>query len=138
MRFTIVFTALLSLLVSGCESKDQAVHGKIQLSLELQKQLKPTAALYLIARRPGEITGPPLAVVKFGQPLLFPVDFSLSAKDMMMPGQTFEGNLVIMARVSQSGAAIPVNAGDVEGFMSAPYVPVGAKDVEIQLDQVRK
>jgi hypothetical protein len=128
-------------LLGGCHSADhaeQSISGQAQLSVELQRTLKPTAALYVIARRPGALTGPPLVVKRFAPPLLFPLSFSLSGADLMMPGQAFEGNLTLMARVSQSGAATPIRDGDIEGFAAASYVPVGTQEIYIELNQVRK
>jgi len=43
-----------------------------------------------------------------------------------------------MARISQSGAATPVQAGDIEGFPKASFLTVGDREVEIELSQVRK
>lgn len=123
---------------SGCNSEDHSIRGQVQLSVDLQRTLKPTAALYVIARRPGELTGPPYLVKRFAPPLLFPLAFSLSETDLMMPGQRLDGNLTVMARVSQSGAATPVVEGDIEGFAAASYVAVGAQDVAIEVNQVRK
>jgi hypothetical protein len=129
---------VLAAAATGCEEKTKTVQGKALLSAELQKTLKPTAVLYIIARHPGEVAGPPLAVKRFPAPLLFPVDYMISEQDMMMPGTAFEGTLALTARVSQSGSAMPVSAGDIEGFPQAKFVPIGAKNVDIELNQVRK
>jgi hypothetical protein len=123
-------------LFSGCEEKPKSIAGKATLSIELQKTLKPTAVLYLIARRPGENAGPPLAVKRFPQPILFPVDFNLSAQDAMIPDTPFEGKIMVTARIAQSGSATPVSPGDIEGHSPAP-IEAGSKDIVISLDQVR-
>jgi hypothetical protein len=135
---------LVLLALTACDpsgytrAKPAVIRGQLKLSPELQRTLKETATLYLIARRPGEITGPPFAVKRFGPPLKFPVDFSLSVAGLMLPGQKFEGGLALTARVSQSGAARPILAGDIEGFPAESFVPVGADHVEVELNQVRK
>ena len=129
----------LSIGAIACRSEGPpSIRGQATLSIELQKTLKPTATLYVIARRPGTLTGPPVAVKRFPPPLLFPIAFTLSETDFMLPAQKLEGNFTLMARVSQSGIATPVGEGDIEGFAAASYVPVGAEDVQIELDQVRK
>jgi hypothetical protein len=138
MRTFLFFLIASSFAFAGCEAENHSIRGQVQLSVELQRTLKPTAALYVIARRPGELTGPPYLVKRFAPPLLFPLDFSLSEKDLMMPGQKLDGNLALMARVSQSGAATPVSEGDIEGFAAGSYVAVGAQDVGIELTQVRR
>jgi hypothetical protein len=139
--FRALLCAFLCAILSTAACKSETaptLRGEATLSVELQKTLTPSATLYVIARRPGEITGPPLAVKRFAPPLLFPVSFTISESDLMIPGQKFDGNFTVMARVSQSGAATPVAAGDIEGFAAESYVPVGAEDVEIELNQVRK
>lgn len=132
--------ASFSLLSASCEKKGAAgkLSGQVTLSVELQKTLQDSAALYVIARRPGEPSGPPLAVKRFAGPLKFPVDFTLTASDVMLQGLSFDGNVAVSARVSQSGAAMPVNPGDIEGFAQAPFVPVGTSGVEVALTQVRR
>lgn len=92
-----LFAALFLLLpLTACEKSDTArpkasvLRGQVKLSLEHQRTLKETAALYLIAR------------------------------------------------ISQSGAAMPRTPGDIEGFPAQPFVPVGTENVEIELTQIRR
>jgi hypothetical protein len=121
---------------SGCREKSPTITGHVNLSAELQKTLKPTAVLYIIARHSGETAGPPVAVKRFPQPILFPVDFTLSAQDAMMPDTPFEGKLAITARVSQSGSATPVNPGDIEGRIPGETA-VGSENMQLDLNQVK-
>jgi hypothetical protein len=68
LRSVLAFIPLCLGLVA-CESHDKAVRGQATLSLELQKTLQPGATLYVIARKPGQLAGPPLAVKRIGPPL---------------------------------------------------------------------
>lgn len=117
---------------------DPTIRGQAQLDVELQKTLTPNATLFVIARKVGQVAGPPLAVKRYAPPLKFPVDFAIAPSDVMMPGAELSGNVSLSARVSQSGNAMPAQAGDIEGFPKAKFVPVGTRKVEIKLDQVRR
>jgi hypothetical protein len=124
--------------IAAVAAATPAIQGQARLSVEHQKTLKETATLYVIARKPGEPVGPPLAVKRIAPPLKFPVDFSISASDVMMPGQKFEGNIALTARVSQSGSAMPISPGDIEGAPAARFVPIGTQGVVIELNRVRR
>jgi hypothetical protein len=146
LRFHTVSVALglsLSLFSSaalvGCTKKpvEKKISGVIELSPELQKTLKPSAVLYIIARKEGETSGPPTAVKKFTQPFAFPLEFQITPQDAMMPNTPFEGNMKITARISQSGSATPVQAGDIEAQASNASTPMGNSSVKLILNQVK-
>ncbi len=122
---------------TACKETPKTVTGSVELSLELQKKLQPTAVLYVFARRAGQTSGPPVAVKRYPQPILFPVEFSLSAQDAMIPDTPFEGQLSIVARVSQSGSVMPTQPGDIEGRPETSSVGVGASGVKIVLTDVK-
>jgi hypothetical protein len=131
----LTFGLVLSIHAPGAFAADGSVAGKVTLSPELQKKLQPSAVLYVIARPAGQVGGMPMAVKRFAQPLTFPVQFTVSSADAMLPGTKLEGSVAITARISQSGSATPVNPGDIEG--AAPKVKVGEEKLEIKLDKVR-
>jgi len=110
-----------------------SVSGTVMLSPELgTPDASPTAALYVIAR--SAANGQILAVKKEAGPKL-PQAFHISAADQMTAGTQFSGPLDLTARLSRTGDAMPA-AGDVEGTTKG--VAVGAADVTITLDTVRK
>jgi hypothetical protein len=128
---------ILFLLLSACTKKAPTVSGKIEIASLLERiPIQPTAALYLIARPAGQTSGPPLAVKRFTPPFRFPIEFTLSAQDLMIPDTPFEGPLEINVRLSQSGSASPANKGDFEGTAQANPVQVGSKDLEVRLSKI--
>ena len=136
----LVFTVIFALAVPACTSKKETVVvGTIQMAVELQSKIAPSAALYIIARPIGAQGGPPLAAQRVAQPFRFPIEFKLTQADAMAPDQPFQGEVTVTARVSQSGSASPASAGDIEGVSTPSIVEVGSgKKLAIELIQVRK
>jgi len=103
------------LLAAGSESSPalnqqwQTAEFQVDLSTEAREvlaSLPETAALFLIARAPGENAGPPLAVKRINQPG-FPLQLTLSDADSMMPQRPVSGfsSLQLQARLSIRGDA---------------------------------
>jgi hypothetical protein len=90
------------------------IQGIVQLDPSLKASIQPTAALYITAKDPASGRGMPLAVVRVPQPIHFPVKFTLSEANAMIPGTKIEGKLAVSARLNQSGSAGPAQAGDIE------------------------
>ncbi len=137
----LIIASLFVLTSSACTSQknqEKKITGVIDILPELQQKLSPKAVLYVIARKADEKTGPPVAVRRFTQPFVFPIEFTLTQQDAMIPDIPFEGNLTITARVAQTGSATPVNPGDIEGKTQKETVAVGDQDLKISLNQVRK
>jgi hypothetical protein len=123
---------------NAAPSEDAVIAGKIELAPLLERTpIQPSAAIYLIARPAGQAGGPPVAVKQFTQPFHFPIAFSLSKADAMMPNTPFQGAFDLTARLAQSGSAIPAASGDFEGFVESGAVQVGQKNVEVRLSKVR-
>lgn len=124
----LAFLSLISVLASclaGCNEPSKIIAGRVDLATEFKSTLAPNAALYIVARRAGETSGPPIAVKRFTQPMVFPIEFQLSGLDVMMPDTVFEGKMTVTARIAQSGSATPVQAGDIEGAGDPNPVSVG-------------
>jgi cytochrome c-type biogenesis protein CcmH len=110
-----------------------SVSGTVMLSPEIgTPDTGSGSALYVIAR--SAASGQILAVKKEAGTKL-PQPFHISAADQMTAGTQFSGPLDLTARLSRSGDAMPA-AGDLEGTTKG--VAVGAADVTITLDTVRK
>ena len=108
-----------------------SISGTIQIAPALAKKAVGKPVLFIIART--ERPGPPLAVVKVSSPS-FPLNFTLSGRDVMVPGLRFEGRVRISARLDTDGSAGRPQPGDMEG--RAPgLTPVGAKGVMITIDR---
>jgi hypothetical protein len=65
----------------------------------------------------------------------FPMRFSISSRDAMIPGIPFEGQMSITVRVDKDGDAMTRRKGDV--FGQANNVKVGSQKVVISLDRVQ-
>ena len=92
--------------------------------------------MFLAARRAGGPPGPGsmLAVQKLSVET-FPMRFSISNRDAMIPGIPFEGRMSITVRVDKDGDAMTRRKGDVYG--QADNVRVGAQKVVVSLDRVQ-
>jgi hypothetical protein len=144
MKTLTTLVSLLLLMISQSAafsaeaSHEKTIHGTVTLSSKLKSKIAPTAALYIIARPNGVTAGPPVAVKRFTTPLKFPVEFSISANDAMMPGTPLEGAFTLMARVSQRGSASPASPGDLQTSKPLNGVKPGGKSVTLEINEERK
>jgi len=88
----------------------QSSEIRVDLSNEASEALTAipeTSVLFVIARVPGETSGPPLAVKRINQAVL-PVRLVLSDADSMMPQRPVSGfsSIQLQARLSASGQAM--------------------------------
>jgi len=110
---------------------ERAISGTIKILPRLAPNAAKISVLFIIARTKNP--GPPLAVVKVANPH-FPFPFTISNRDVMMPGLRLEGKVRIIARLDADGSAGRPGPGDIEG--RAPgLVPVGSKGVVIIVDR---
>ena len=112
----------------------QTIGGKIVLPAARRGDVKKGDTMFLIARRAGGMPGPPLAVQRL-QAGDFPMAFSLSGRDSMVPGVPFEGELTITLRVDKDGDAMTRRKGDVFGQIAK--AKVGSQDLVLSLDTLQ-
>jgi cytochrome c-type biogenesis protein CcmH len=105
-----------------------SVTGTITLSPKLA--VGPSDVLYVMAKK-GTAT---LAVRRVEAPS-FPFEFEISGGDAMTGGESLEGPVDVVARVSRTGDAIPAR-GDLEGITRNVKVP--ARNVRLTVDTVRQ
>ncbi|HEX5607943.1 MAG TPA: hypothetical protein VFY96_15570, partial [Candidatus Binatia bacterium] len=123
---------------SGATSPSSAqITGKITIDPKLKGSIDPNAALFIIARPASGAGGPPLAVKKIDRPS-FPVDFTLSQENVMMPGISFAGKINITARLDKDGNPVTRTPGDISGDYKKNPIEVGTKNVDVMIDQVMK
>jgi cytochrome c-type biogenesis protein CcmH len=115
-------------------SQAAAISGTVNLAPGLAGKVAPTDTLFVFAR---EMNGPPMPVsivraTKKGLPFTFRLDDSTSP----MPSRKLSdvGSVVIVARLSKSGQAMP-QSGDLEG-MSQPVKP-GVNGITVVIDRER-
>jgi hypothetical protein len=122
----------LSALLLGCEhGEPDAVSGTISLAPALVSGLGESDTLFIIARAAKEPKGPPLAVKRIIG-MRFPVPFSFTQADVLMPGKYFKGNVLISARVKKSGFVGIDAPGDLAGAYPRA-VAVGAQNVNFTI-----
>src|SRR4051812_1917630 len=136
--FPLAAATLVCLSLAACKDEEKSIQGSVRISPELASKVSSTAAIYVIARPEGASGGPPLAVKRLSQPFTFPLEFSISAQDAMMPGAAFSGKISVSARLAQSGAAVPASPGDLEGVATPNPSEPGRGKIEIVLDKVRQ
>ncbi|MCE2454124.1 MAG: hypothetical protein J4F48_15220, partial [Nitrospinae bacterium] len=102
------------------------------MSAKLPVKAWRTRTLFIILEREGG--GPPLAVQRLVE-TRFPYQYVITKDDMMIRGQKFAGRVRVRARLDADGVPGPLVKGDFEGRASGP-VAVGAKDVDVVIDQI--
>jgi cytochrome c-type biogenesis protein CcmH len=113
----------------------QAISGTIHLPTANRARVARGDVMFLAARRLGGPPGPGsmLAVQKLVAED-FPMRFTLSARDAMIPGVPFEGQVSITVRVDKDGDALTRKKGDVTGRIDG--VAVGTQNVVVSLATV--
>ena len=114
----------------------QQISGKINIDPKLKANADSQAVLFIIARPAGSGGGPPLAVKKIQQPV-FPLSYTLGSENVMIQGMPFAGKVTLSVRLDKDGNPITRQTGDLAGETKTP-VDVGAKNIDIVLDQVVK
>jgi hypothetical protein len=115
-----------------------AISGTVELPAAQRAHVAPADVVFLVARR---IADNPqargtLVAVKRLSAASFPIQFTLSARDMMVPTGAFDGVVSLAVRVDKDGDPMTRRKGDVFGGL--PKVSVGARGVKLTLDQVQK
>jgi cytochrome c-type biogenesis protein CcmH len=109
--------------------------GTISLDSKLSGKVDPNAVLFISAK-PSEgpqVGVPPVASQRVPSPK-FPLQYTLSQADVIMPGATLSGQFNIVAKLMKNGAAGPMGPGDIEGKYSKNPVVSGGKGIDITLD----
>jgi cytochrome c-type biogenesis protein CcmH len=114
--------------------QSRAITGTVTVAPSLAGKGSPTDTLFVFAR---EVNGPPMpvAIVRATKKDL-PFTFRLDDSTGMMPSRKLSdvGTVVIVARLSKSGKAMP-ESGDLEGI-SQPVKP-GVDGITIVIDHAR-
>jgi cytochrome c-type biogenesis protein CcmH/NrfG len=116
-------------------STHQQIGGRISIDPKLKANVDGQATLFIIARPFDAAKGPPLAVKKIDRPA-FPLTYSLGPENVMMQGAPFTGKVTITARLDKDGNPTTRQSGDVAGDYKGNPAVVGAKNIDIVLDQV--
>ncbi len=110
------------------------ITGRVELAASLKADAGPLDTVFVFARHADAQAGRmPLAILR-AQVRDLPLDFTLDDSLAMGPGTGLSSasRVVVVARVSRSGQAIP-QSGDLEG-QSGP-VDVGARGVRVEISR---
>jgi hypothetical protein len=112
------------------------ISGTITIPSAHRKSLAPTDIIFIIARRAGAPPGPGSMIAVQKHPLAqFPMPFTLSGRDSMMPGRPFEGKIDITVRIDKDGDGLTRKKGDLFGQVN--NVPVGTQDLAVSVDTMQ-
>jgi hypothetical protein len=112
------------------------ISGTITVPAAHRKSLTSTDILFIIARRAGAPPGPGSMIAVQKHPLgQFPMPFTLSGRDSMLPGRPFEGRIDVSVRIDKDGDALTRKKGDLYGQIN--NVPVGTQDLLVSVDTVQ-
>ncbi len=139
-KFAGLFFVLLSFIFVSCQKLPPEAYliekYKITGTIDIDPKIKDkcSGTLFVIARKGA--SAQPLAVKKFKNASL-PKEFSLSPADVLMPERIneFEGQIILMARISKSGSPMP-QPGDCES--PAILVEAGTKDVKLVINSIKE
>ena len=106
------------------------IGGVVRLAPALAEKARGKAALFIIAHKTRP--GPPLAVMRIPNPR-FPFAFTMGARDVMLEGTEFSGEVSLSAKLDGDGR-VGTQPGDLSGAVPGK-VRVGARGVEIVLSQ---
>ena len=111
-----------------------SIKGLLDIAPALKSRLAPQDVVFVFARTEGG--GPPVAALRLSAGEL-PAAFELSDALAMNPDNKLSKyqTINLVARVSKSGAPMG-GPGDLEGMRVG--VKVGAKDIKLTIDQVRR
>jgi cytochrome c-type biogenesis protein CcmH len=124
---------------SGAQASPAAgaqIQGTVDIDPKAKSKIDGQAVLFIIAKSTDGAGGPPLAVKRIANPK-FPVAYSLNAQDVMMPGTPFSRKLFVSARLDQDGNPATKEPGNLAGEYKKNPVDVGAKQIDILLDQAQ-
>jgi len=116
---------------------ETTISGTIVLSEATRARVARGSVMFLTARRADGPPGPAsmLAVKKLVADT-FPMPFSISEQDAMIPGIPFEGPVTITVRVDQDGDPMTRRKGDAYGKVTD--VKVGARKIKLSIDGVQE
>jgi len=108
------------------------ISGSVELAASVKGEEPDGAILFVIARRQGQ-PGPPLAVLREASPS-FPYAFEIGPANLMIPGSSFVGPILLQARLDSDGNAMTKLPDDLEGTAAKPMEP-GDSGVRIVLER---
>jgi hypothetical protein len=122
--------------VPAAPDPKETIRGTITVPASRRKDLAKTDIVYIIARRAGAPPGPGSMIAVQKHPLgEFPMPFTLSGRDSMLPGRPFAGRIDVTVRIDKDGDGLTRKKGDLHG--QANDIAVGTQDLAISVDTLQ-
>ncbi len=122
--------------VPAAPSSKETVSGTITVPASRREGLARTDIVFIIARRAGAPPGPGSMIAVQKHPLgEFPMPFTLSGRDSMLPGRPFDGRIDLTVRIDKDGDGLTRKKGDLHG--QANDIAVGTQDLAISVDTLQ-
>ena len=109
----------------------RSISGTVEFDESIISKIPKQGTLFLIARPEGILSGPPLAAKRHSL-IKFPFAFKIGQENVMLEGNTFEGNITVTARWDLDGMP-KASPDDIDGSIT---VISGSTDVKIVLNHV--
>ena len=94
----------------------RSVSGTVDFDESIASKVPKQGTLFLIARPEGVLSGPPLAAKRHSL-VKFPFDFKIGQENVMLEGNTFEGNITVTARWDLDGMP-KASPDDIDGSVT--------------------
>jgi cytochrome c-type biogenesis protein CcmH len=136
---TLVLFVIAVYSVLGCQKTPPpppTISGTVNIAPELAKDVTPEFVLFVTVRAADAPPfGPPIAAHRMTN-LTFPVQYTVTQKDVFFEGVVLEGKVNVYAKLDKDGNAGPPEPGDLEGEHKGNPVMVGATGVDIVIDKI--
>ena len=109
----------------------RSISGTVNFDESIASKVPKQGTLFIVARPEGVLSGPPLAAKKHTL-IKFPFSFKIGQENVMLEGNTFEGNITVTAGWDLDGMP-KASPDDIDGSIT---VTSGSTDIKIVLDHV--
>ena len=114
----------------------RSVSGTVDFDESIASKVPKQGTLFIIARPEGVLRGPPLAAKRHSL-VKFPFDFKIGQENVMLEGNTFEGNITVTARWDLDGMP-KASPDDIDGSVTVASGSTGVKVVLSHVIEVKK
>ena len=114
----------------------RSVSGTVDFDESIASKVPKQGTLFIIARPEGVLRGPPLAAKRHSL-VKFPFDFKIGQENVMLEGNTFEGNITVTARWDLDGMP-KASPDDIDGSVTVASGSTGVKVVLSHVIEAKK
>ena len=114
----------------------RSVSGTVDFDESIASKVPKQGTLFIIARPEGVLRGPPLAAKRHSL-VKFPFDYKIGQENVMLEGNTFEGNITVTARWDLDGMP-KASPDDIDGSVTVASGSTGVKVVLSHVIEAKK